>query len=291
MAKIFVAYPISYDCNLRCSYCFHQERFETNFTYKRRFTIPDYVRFRDIHLKNPEDIIVHFHGGEPFTDMNTNTICTFMRMTEIERADLLTNGLQKLENYKKILPFKDRINRIGLTFHRKMIAHIPKLVKKYEEVVMFLYEHGVPVYVKELLFTELRDEIREHKRYWTSKGVDFKVQDFKGCDRGRSGEEFGRYEAADYLLIDSEYKHGGEYCSCYKGYKNVLIRGGWNDGDVLACFEDPKIVGNIQRNEYLPDYRIYKDGELGRINVIGVPENYKGTWERDMYKPKQCGSN
>jgi len=46
-----------------------------------------------------------------------------------------------------------------------------------------------------------------------------------------------------------------------------LIRGGWHDGDVLACFEDPKVVGNIQENWYNPGYHIYKDVRRGKMDV------------------------
>ena len=289
--KYFIAFPITLNCNLRCYYCFHEEKFRTNYAGRRRFTIPQYNKFRDTHLKNAEEIVVHFHGGETFIDMNINTIVAFMKSTKVEKADLLTNGLLPLENYKKILPFKDRIHRIGFTYHRKMIHDVDSYNKLYEQNVKFMHEQGVKTYVKELLFIELREEIKESKRYWKGQGIDFHVQDFKGCDRGRSQEEVKNYTAEDYLLMHGEYKHGGTTCSCMKGYRNILIRGGWNDGDILACFEDPKVIGNIQDNTFKPNYTIFKDRKKGRIDVQGVGEVYKGTFERDTYTPKQCGSN
>ena len=66
-----------------------------------------------------------------------------------------------------------------------------------------------------------------------------------------------------------------------KGYKNVLIRGGWCSGDVLACFEDPVVIGSIQENTYDPNYKIFRDPSKGGINVIGVPKVYKGTEPED----------
>ena len=291
MPKIFLAYPISFDCNLHCYYCFHEEHFLNGYEQKRIFTIPQYITFRDTHLSDATEIIVHFHGGETFMETNVNTICAFLRATTMEKADLLTNGIQDRSNYEKIIQHKDRIHRVGFTFHRKIIAGVPSLVKRYEENVLYLHSQGIPVYVKELLFVDLREDIKEAKKYWTDKGISFKVQDFKGCDRGRSHEEFKKYEPEDYLLIDAEYKHGGEYCTCMKGYKSVLIRGGWMDGSVLACFEDPVIVGSLLDNTYNGNYRVYKDHQKGRMDVTGVPKVYKGTWERDLYTPKACGSN
>ncbi len=289
--KYFIAFPISYDCNLRCHYCFHEEKFRTNYAPKRQFTIPQYCLFRDTHLKNPEEIVVHFHGGEPFIDTNINSIVAFMRQTQMERADFLTNGLQERSNYEKILEFKTRIFRIGFTFHRKMIAHIPSLVRRYEENVLWAHAQGIPIYVKELLFADEREAIKEYRRYWRAKGIDVRIQDFKGCDRGRSKEEYKHYTPEDLLLIHSEYKHGGDTCSCMKNYRNVLIRGGWEDGDVLACFEDPVVIGRIQDNVFNPGYKIWKNREKACMDVLGVPKTYKGTWDRDMYVAKQCGSN
>src|SRR4030042_443622 len=160
MAKYFVAWPISFDCNLRCSYCFHHERFFSNYTKHQGFTIDQYKIFRATHLMpTAEEILMHFHGGEPFITSNISTICTVIRSTSLERFDFLTNGLQSQENYARILPFKNRIHRVGFTFHRKMIGHIPDLVKQYEENVLYLHEQGIPVYVKELLFHGDRDAV------------------------------------------------------------------------------------------------------------------------------------
>lgn len=291
--KWYVALPILFDCNLRCSYCFHHERFYSNYTKYRNFTIPQYIRFRDTHLKNPEEILIHFHGGEPFIDTNINTICTFIRCTKIERFDILTNGLQERSNYDRIIPFKDRIDRIGFTFHRKMIAHIPDLVKRYEDKVLYLHDKGLPVYVKELLFSELREDIKKYKRKWKELGIPFNVQDFKGYDRGMDKTEFNKYDAEDLSLISSEYKKGGSYCTCKKGYKTVLIGGHTIGGKIFGCFQDMRIVGDIGKNEFNPNYKV-KVRREGGVDVVDVPPNYyveEEFWEKGIYKPKGCGSD
>jgi hypothetical protein len=289
MNKWYIAYPILFDCNLRCSYCFHHERFYSNYTKHQSFTIDQYKKFRDTHLLPAEDILVNFHGGEPFLDTNINTICTFMRCAKIERFDLLTNGLQSRENYERLIPFKDRINRIGFTFHRRMIGNIPDLVKKYEENLLYLHEQGIPVYVKELLFHEDREVIKENKKKWKALGIPFKIQDFKGFDRGKDFQEIKNYDDEDWYLVDFEYKKCGDTCTCFKGYRNILIGGHTLGGKVFACFEDMKIIGDIPKNEFNSNY-VIKRTRKG-IEVQGVPSLYyydkvfreKGVYSSNLY--------
>lgn len=298
--KYFVAYPISFDCDLHCSYCFHSYKHGTNyggsqgetgdFCQQRRMTFADWFLFRDTHLKGAEDIIIHFHGGETFLATNTKTIESFMRNTSVERVDLLTNGLQDKEMYRTIENYASRVHRIGMTFHRKVMGNVPELVEKFEKNAELLREIvGDRLYIKELLFPGTRETLQIAKKSWEARGYRYKIQDFKGTDRGRDFEEWRSYTAEDILAIDSEYKRGGAECACTRGYTNILIRGGWNEGDILACFEDPVVVGSIQRNEYHTGYKIVKDFQAGKIDVQGVPKNYKGNWERDLYKSSVCG--
>jgi MoaA/NifB/PqqE/SkfB family radical SAM enzyme len=282
-----LCYPITFDCNLRCHYCFHKERFESNYTDRRkRFTFPQYAAWRDKFIPDASEIVVNFHGGEPFLDGNSNTIASFMRQTEKERPELLTNGLQSIENYSKMDPFLSRVSRIGFTYHRRIIDGVPSYKKKFEENVLALQDKGYPVYVKELMFVDELDNILENRKYWKTKGVTFKIQDFKGVIRGRSQEELPKYGPLEYLYIDNEYRKPGDGCACLWGYKNVIIRGGWNSGDVLACFEDPKVVGSIQDMWYDPGYRVMKDTKNGGIVVEGLKETiYRGTYDRDMFNP------
>jgi hypothetical protein len=301
MMKYYVAYPISLDCDLHCSYCFHSYRHAANYNgvegeegdsaKQPRMTFTDWDRFRDTHLAGAEDIVVHFHGGETFLPTNARTIQAFMRHTKAERADLLTNGLQDPEMYRTIEGYAGRVHRVGMTFHRRVIQDVPELVERFEHNAAILKGIvGDRLYIKELLFAGTREMLLAAKKSWEVLGYRYKIQDFKGTHRGRDFSEWRRYTAEDMLAIDSEYKRGGSECACMRGYVNILIRGGWHDGDVLACFEDPTVVGSVQRNEYLPGYRIFKDFQVGRIDVQGVPKNYTGSWDRDLYKPP-CGTD
>lgn len=300
--KYYIAYPISPACDLHCDYCFHSRHHAQNYegttgeegepTTERRSTFADWDRFRDTHLKEAEDILVHFHGGETFLSTNAHTVLAFMKHTKIERADLLSNGLQDPAMYRTVAEYASRVHRIGLTFHRRVIGGVPELVERFRSNAELLKGLiGDRVYVKELLFVGTREILLAAKREWESRGFRYKIQDFKGFERGRDFSEWRSYSPEDMLAIDSEYKRGGDECACMRGYKNILIRGGWHDGDVLACFEDPKVVGSLQRNDYLPDYRVVKDFQEGRIDVQCPGAGYVGHWDRDLYKPRQCGTD
>lgn len=286
--KYYVCYPVTYDCNLRCHYCFHVERFESNYTdHRQKVTVPMYIRWRDKFISDATEIVVNFHGGETFLDNNSNIMKSFMRQTTMEKAELLTNGLCSESNYDKMDEFKDRVYRIGFTYHRRIIDGVPSYRERFKKNVLRLKDKGYQVYIKELLFTDIRDEIIEARKVWRDKyDVQVKIQDFKGYSRGKSQEEFHNYTALDHLYIDSEYRKPGDGCACLWGYKNVLIRGGWHEGDIIACFEDPKVVGSIQEMWYDPNYKVKKNYKEKRIDVQGLKKViYRGTYERDMFKP------
>lgn len=281
--RYYVQHPIYLDCSLRCGYCFHSKEFGLGDLGGPGHTIEQYIRWRDTHLVDAEDIIMHLHGGEPSTPLNVAYICRLLHQATVERIDILTNGLGEWDNYHRLLQFADRFHRIGCTYHRKQMGKSKHLRARFEDTVFRLRDAGVPLYVKELLFTDMRDEIVEAKKYWQSRGIEFKVQDFKGSVRGEDFSEFERYTSADIDMVDEEYVHTGRTCCCVKGYKNVIIRGGWMAGDVLACWIDPTVIGNIQQNTFNPNYRIVLKEKEGRLDVEGVPKLYRGTYGRDRF--------
>jgi hypothetical protein len=285
--KYFVEYPCLYICGLQCGYCFHKaDQFDKNDPGHNLFTVQDWVRFRETHLKGAEEILLHFHGGEPFYGENVAYIENFLSESSVERIDILTNGLGSEADYVRILSaYKDRIHRVGFTYHRKMNVD----AALFESNVLAVRALGISVYVKELLFVDERDAIHANKKYWEDKGISFKIQDFRGWDRGRSFEENNKYTLDDMKSVDAEYLQNDPFtCSCRPGYKMFRIRGGnlsWqHSGDVIACWCDPKVIGNIQDNEFCPEY------EIKRIQGIIVVEcsgdtGYRGTFDRDQYFP------
>jgi len=283
--KYYIQYPISVDCNLSCPYCFFTEEKNRSDLNAPDFSVHEYNIWRDTHLKDADEILLHFQGGEPTTDKNISDIVEFLSNTSIEKIDLLTNGLGSIDSYEKLLPYRHRFHRIGFTFHRKVIGHDSNLCQTFHDNVLLMKSLGFPVYVKELLFSEETDRIISSKLSWEKYDIPFKIQDFKGWDAGTDFTEYMNYTDEELALIDQEYLKSGNECYCVKGYKNIIIRSGWMSGDILACWKDLTVIGNIKDNTYNPNYKImvdtsYPDG----IDVIVDKKLYRGTYPRDSRK-------
>lgn len=277
----YIEYPIGYRCNLKCGYCFHSEQHIAGVYEEDRFTVADYIRWRDKNIM-PAPIVVHPSCGEPFFEGNLAKTQELFDGTDVERFDVLTNGVCDQKNYAVVEKHRMRINRIGMTYHRSIIGGNAELRNTFNENLDMLVDLDIPVYVKELLIPELYDEIAEDVQSWRMLGASVKVQDFKGWNKGISKHEGLAYSRKHIDMISPEYLHFGPTCQCgAEGSTNILIRGGWRSGDVVACWEDPTIVGNIQDGWYNSGYRTARD-VTGVPHVEGVEHKYGGTRDRDL---------
>jgi len=252
--KYYVSFPIFFDCDLRCYYCFSADSMNTNMPPVRQVTATHYCNFRDKFLSDAEEIVVELNGGETFLPVNVAAVTNFMRRTGPELIELQTNGIQSEDAYKTLLAFRGRILRLGFTYHRKMIHSIPTYRRAYERNVLMMRDLGFPVYVKELFFTDEREAILDNKARWESLGVEFKVQDFKGSFLGLSGEEVVRYTAEDFKLISREYLRDDHDCRCKDGYKQLIVMRG---GTIIACYLIQESVGDMIKCEYKPNYCVF----------------------------------
>jgi len=286
--KYRVDFPIRRDCDLQCFYCFHIDYFEKKHPYDkedfdRGFTLDEWVKWRDKFLVNPEEILLNLHGGETFHRKNIPVLQDLMTYEPgIQTYDLLSNGLVVGNNYRNVLDgLESKIKRIGFTFHREIIKDNPDLIKLFESNVLMVKSMGIPVYVKELLRVKDRHLIVENKKRWFEEfGIELKVQDYKGDTKGATFTEYSKYSGLDHDLIDEEYHHiKSEFCTCIKGYKTLGIRGYEPfGGDVVACWQDPVIVGNIRDYWFNNNYNVDRLPGTSVRNVIGVPKKYAGTF-------------
>lgn len=288
--KYYVQYPIHLDCPLRCPYCFHAEHMRNRILGGPQFEAWKYARWRDTHLRDAEEIVLHFHGGEPSTALNVRLIESVAPSLRDERLDMLTNGLGADEAYDALYALPVKLARIGFTYHRKVIGENEEATKRFIRQVQRACDKHLPVYVKELLFLDKREEILRARDAWEALRVPFFIQDYKGQERGEDFSEFAKYTVEDMKLLTPEYVHSGTECSCIPGHRNVIIRGGWQDGDVLACWIDPVVVGNIHENTYTPGARVVPHADTGKLKVEGVPAVYRGTYSNDRYYENEVAS-
>jgi len=293
--KYFIQYPIMIVCGLKCSYCLHKEawdlerdgKFEEKFTCECPFTFAQYQAWRDKHLSDATEIIMELHGGEMSYGDNQRLTLDIIDAADKEKFSLQTNGLGEGQFYEGLVKRKGKIERVGFTYHRAMITGNQYLWNKFVDNVHTIREARIGVYVKELLISELRDSIIQGKTFWENLGVEFRLQDYKGI----GGHNAPQYTPEYVALIHPEYQHVlGAECACRKGYKNIIIRGydinaAVFGGDVLACWHDPTVIGNINNDWYSSNYRINR--LLDNSIDVAVPQKlYRGNLPKDRFAPE-----
>ena len=252
-AYYFVQYPGYVECGLKCPYCFHKEAWDLekegkkNTKYKDQipFTFEDYQRWRDKFLPDATKFLMEIHSGEISYGKNKEHCLSIIDKADKETFQLQTNGMGSKSFYEELIKRKNKIDRIGFTFHRKVIMenkNKDKLAERFIQNVFLIAKSGIKVIVKELLILSLKSKILESKAFWENIGIEFRIQDF----RDNGGFDPQPYTPEELSLIHPEYLHGRENCSCRVGYKNVIIRGcDIFGGNVLACWHDPCIIGHI----------------------------------------------
>jgi hypothetical protein len=229
---------------------------------------------------------MELHGGEMSYEGNKQLTLDIIDKSDKEKFSLQTNGLGEREFYEELEKRKNKIERIGFTYHRAMIGNDINLTERFGHNVRAVKGMGINVYVKELLFPERKDAILKNKKFWELQNVEFRIQDFKG----EGGYGAPRYTNDDVALIHPEYQHiVGEQCACRVGYKNIIIRGYdaiayAHGGDVLACWHDPTVIGNINNSWYNPNYAINRLQD-NTVDVAVAQKLYRGNYPRDMYMP------
>jgi len=296
--KYFLEIPLKIKCNLKCGYCFSAEAWElekdnkyhTKYSDTCPFTVDQLIAWRDKHLSDGTEFLYELHGGEMSHEENQELVLELL--TKLDgKFQLQTNGLGDFTFYEEVIKYKDKIDRIGFTYHRKVlkdgtlpIESISGVPYRFINNVELVNHSGIKTYVKELLFLDEKTAILKHKKYWKDRNVEFRIQDFKGY-RGRDSTEMNKYTSADWNLIYPEYKHEGKTCHCREGYKQILIRGyDCFAGGVLGCWNDPTEIGNIIKDTYT-GYGQVNILENGERDVSVEKKVYRGSYPYDFWHP------
>ena len=287
MTKWYIQYPINTHCNLMCSYCFHKEQHKSGIYQDRcGFTIKEYQQWRDKFLSDAEEILISLTGGETFDIRNQDEVDLILKLFNKEKFDLLTNGISPTHRYEHLEKYKHKIKRIGCTFHGTQLNEHQK--ELFIHNVLILKEMGFNVYVKELLMHQHRQNTLNNIQFWKNKGIEVKCQDFRP-----DGTHTAPYDQIDIAMIDNEYKHLGTECYCRDGYRNLIFLGYGSkpdfktDGDVLGCWRDQCVIGNIKQMWFNPEYIVKRNHMIYGYDIANVPKLYRGTYFRgsDPTKP------
>lgn len=268
--KYYVSYPIYIDCNLWCDYCwFTRSQHVTGDIGTIGITVEQWNCWRDTHLRDAEEILVEFTGGEPFVPQNVAVMRMFMDGTSAEQLDMLTNGIQPWCVYESFVKdYGPRIKRIGMSYHRMAMSRQQDTL--FRKNAARLRDLGVSVYIKELLAPQVYWDVLKARTGWEQEGFAVKWQDYKmprDMYHSVTGESFG------VAVMDQEYvRTVGHPCFCRYGYKTIIIHSKWKAGDVIACWFNQVVVGNIVENTYNPDAVVIK--EANGMQVQGVPLVY-----------------
>ncbi len=273
----YIEYPLQLDCNLQCDYCFHRDYFDKKgphaWKHPIQFTVEDFLDWKDKNLQDAEDIVINFTGGESFLSSNVDIMIEVLSKWDGFKLETLSNGLPDHSQYARLLPFKDRIKRIGFTYHRKHMDEYK--TNQFIYNVLRLRDLGIEVYVKELLFLDEKDKMLEWRAWWKKTGVAYKIQDFKGV-KGMDQTEATKYSTDDMILVDPEYRHlKDRYCHCRPDYMQILIAGyDEYSGLIYACWKDNKVIGSIQQRTLNKNANVDRQPGTSIRNVIDVPVVY-----------------
>jgi hypothetical protein len=285
--KYIIQLPINIKCDINCGkgcyYCFYSElRNSPDRLHERAFTLAQFMAWRNKHLADATEILYELHGGEPHC--NAAEVLEIIDTVDGGKFQLQTNGLGTREFYAELVKRKDKIDRIGFTFHRAVIGNDAAATTLFAGNVSYARGAGLRVYVKELLIPEYKGAILKDKKAWEKNGVEFRIQDFRGV-KGLSPVPLS---IEDYNLLHPEYQHNGYICECRAGYKNIIIRGyDIFAGDVLACWHDPCVIGNINDDWYNPNYIVARSPDAPHgVDVQCTAKFYRGTYPRDLWSPE-----
>jgi len=260
------------------------EEYDIKYRKTPPFTNEDFVKWRDKWLPDHDWFLVELQGGEcshPKCQDVIFRIIETLGANEKTKFQLQSNGVGDREFYVKLLRYKGLIDRIGFTYHRDELNNVERrggeecdrLNKVFEDNVELMVNSGINFYIKEILLLQYKEDILKNKKYWESRGVEFRIQDYK-TNNGRAVDSpriSMRMTESDRKLIDPEYTHNNSTCGCreiFGEYTNIIIRGyDYYAGDVIACWHNPIPVGNIKDDWYRGGYIIRRDLR-GMIEIL-----------------------
>ncbi|MGA2143243.1 MAG: radical SAM protein [Brevinematales bacterium] len=229
-------------CNLNCSYC-------SNYFLSKEFNkIPpiDIERLIKSFDSSGKRVQVIFTGGEPLFIPNFIEACK--EITKNHRVMVISNFTSD-----KLKEFAEKIDPSRACFLSSL--HIKELetknlVGRYIENYYFCREKGFNISIEEVAYPGLSGKAREYKKFFNSKGINFKYVPYYGFyNEGKYPDDYSGEEIDEFGLLKADldrYNRKPGYCNA--GFNNFVAMPG---GDIFSCFRLMRPCGNIYNG--IPD--------------------------------------
>lgn len=109
--------PLSYSCNLSCTYCFQKDiSSQRQLSYENLDKIFRSIEYINAETKNKNHSIV-IYGGEPLLEENRHKIETILKFSQKNNIaiELITNGINIKKFLKMLISYKNIINTVTVT--------------------------------------------------------------------------------------------------------------------------------------------------------------------------------
>jgi sulfatase maturation enzyme AslB (radical SAM superfamily) len=233
----YIAFFLSLNCNLKCSYCINLHNTGTRYKQAKRkeFTYKDWIKAAN-KLEIRKDLPLTLQGGEPTLLKGFNTFTKEVK-PEI-KMDLLTNMMFDVNKFIKEVPV-ERFTReapyapIRVSYHpgQNNIDDLIYKTKKMEDAGFRIGLFGI-----ELPDERLNKHIFEIKDKCLNLGIDFRTKEFLGKFEGKIYGTFkyedvvcGKLQDCDCktteLLVDPNgyiYKCHSDLYEGRDPYSNIL---------------------------------------------------------------------
>jgi uncharacterized protein len=266
---------LSYDCNLRCVYCYEDDILNSTNALPKGTITKEYIdkAFEIItkkHEKNQTTKVINLYGGEPFLAENYELISYITEKgKQIDHKFKVTSNGYDLDKYfdlleaNKIFSFQITLDGVEeIQNQRKPHFKNNDSFKKITNNVDHLLKLGIPVVIRINTDSDTLKRINELLSYFENRGW-------------YNYKNFSAYWALLRVDVTNEKSTGPKVCEMCNSNQNKPL----NQLDFLKHYDKTKAKGEIDKHVFCQDYGIYE--KLKKI-ILGK--------ENLFYKSTFCGA-
>lgn len=217
--------PLNNSCPFSCSYCIISNDNKTIANFGDMWF--DYNDYIGSFIRQFDNSILTFHGGEPADENNIQYVNYYFKNTANIQFEFFSN----VGNIDLYLKFKHKIKKIYASFHREFKN------ENYIENIKKLRDAGIDVVVREILLPNLFKDQELFRKKVERLGFKHEYTKLIGKEINYTDEQ------KTLFVFDEIYEQSGVNinCSCRKS-KSFIID---FNGDIKKCFKIDSKIGTI----------------------------------------------